>query len=109
MYAASIKEDIDDKTLNGVETSRKVIKLPRENAYKGQDELSTSRTRKTLDDERQNRFHVFIITSLNSLSVQKLLDLSHPYFAYICLPLLLPYWALLQGHTTGPCWPFFIC
>ena len=42
------------------------------------------------------------ITSLNSLSVRKLLDLSHPYFAYICLPLLLPYWALLG--LTGPYW-----
>ena len=60
------------------------------------------------------------LTSLNSLSVRKLLDLSCPYFACICLPFLSllclhlltlaftllgltgPSWALLDTGPTGP-------
>ena len=51
-----------------------------------------------------------INTSLNSLSVQKLLDLSCPYFACICLPLIsllcLPLLTLayICFYLTEPCW-----
>ena len=50
-------------------------------------------------------------TSLNSLSVRKLLDLSHLDFACFCLHLLTGpcFWALLLG-LTGPYWELYcIC